>query len=486
MNSEQRGPLKALLILLTIFASIFLPGAQWGGFGSAVMAQQSQNCPCSFNQLAEQVSPSVVNISAVKVVKGGGGGFRFDSPFGEDDPLRDFFEKFFGQRFPKEFKQKALGSGFIIDREGFILTNNHVVESTDEILVKLIDGKEYTAKVIGKDPQTDLALIKIETDSPLQPLTLGDSEKLNVGDWVVAIGSPFGLGNTVTAGIVSAKYRRIGAGAYDDFIQTDASINPGNSGGPLLNMAGEVVGINTAIFSRSGGNVGIGFATPVNMAKDILAQLRTGKVIRGWLGVMIQQVTPQLKERLGLGSETGALVSQVTPGGPADKAGIKRGDVITSFDGHTVHEMNDLPILVAKTEVGKKIPVVVIRKGEKKTIQVVIAQMKEEKGEETPAETGAAPNLGLELENLTPDVSEKFNIPKNTGILVTEVESGSPADEAGLRPGDIILEIDQEEVTGGVQGFNKKMGNYPKGQSALLLINRKGNTLYLTLPIPKG
>lgn len=467
--------LGALLILGTMSVSLH----------SMAMAQPSQNCPCSFRGLAEAAGPSVVNISSMKVVKGGP--FRFDSPFGgEDDPLRDFFEKFFGQRgVPKEHKQKGLGSGFIIDPDGFILTNNHVVEATDEILVKLGDGREFQAKMVGRDPQTDLALIKIEPDKPLPALKLGDSEQLHVGDWVLAIGSPFGLVSTVTAGIVSAKYRRIGIGAYDDFIQTDASINPGNSGGPLLNMNGEVVGITTAIFSKSGGNIGIGFAIPANIARELLPQLRKGKVVRGWLGVMIQQITPQLKDKLGLSTEAGALVSQVTPGGPAEKAGIKRGDVIVSFDGQTVKEMNDLPFLVAKTEVGKKVPVVVLRKGERKTLQVTIAQMKEEEEDEERTETGVGPELGLGLENLSPELASKFGIPETSGVLITNVIEGSPADEAGLRPGDVIMEMDQEPVHG-VQEFARKIAGYPKGQAALLLINRKGNTMYATLAIPKS
>ena len=470
---------------MVFLGAILILGTMSISLQSMAMAQPSQNCPCSFRGLAEAAGPSVVNISSMKVVKGGP--FRFDSPFGgEDDPLRDFFEKFFGQRgAPREHKQKGLGSGFIIDPDGFILTNNHVVEATDEILVKLGDGREFQAKMVGRDPQTDLALIKIEPDRPLPALKLGDSEQLHVGDWVLAIGSPFGLVSTVTAGIVSAKYRRIGIGAYDDFIQTDASINPGNSGGPLLNMNGEVVGITTAIFSKSGGNIGIGFAIPANIARELLPQLRKGKVVRGWLGVMIQQITPQLKDKLGLSTEAGALVSQVTPGGPAEKAGIQRGDVIVSFDGQTVKEMNDLPFLVAKTEVGKKVPVVVLRKGEKKTIQVTIAQMKEEQEEEQRTETGVGPELGLGLENLSPELASKFGIPDTSGVLITNVIEGSPADEAGLRPGDVIMEMDQEPVQG-VQEFARKIAGYPRGQAALLLINRKGNTLYATLAIPKG
>jgi serine protease Do len=254
-----------------------------------------QGAPDSFSHLAKEAKKSVVNISTVKIIKRGGG---FRSPFGQDSPYHDFFERYFRDQVPRDFRQNSLGSGFIIDKDGFILTNNHVVEKTDEIKVKLANGKEFNAKIIGRDPKTDLALIRIETDESLTPLPLGNSEELEVGDWVVAIGNPFGLGHTVTAGIVSGKYRQIGAGAYDNFIQTDASINPGNSGGPLLNTQGKVVGINSAIYSGGGGNIGIGFAIPVNMAKDLLPQLKEGKVVRGWLGVMIQKITPELKEKL--------------------------------------------------------------------------------------------------------------------------------------------------------------------------------------------
>jgi serine protease Do len=328
--------------------------------------------PGSIAALAERANGSVVNISATRVTERSQ--WPFGDLFGKDNPLEDFFDRFFGEQMPRKFKQRGLGSGFIIDKDGYILTNNHVVEKTDEIKVILSDESEFDATIVGRDPKTDLALIRIETDKELLPLPLGDSDKLLVGDWVVAIGNPFGLGNTVTAGIVSAKYRRIGAGAYDDFIQTDASINPGNSGGPLLNLSGEVVGINTAIFSQSGGNIGIGFAIPVNMARDLIPQLRKGKVVRGWLGVMIQKITPELEEKLGLKGDQGALVADVTAGGPAEKAGIKRGDVIVSFDGKAVEEMNDLPYIVATTPVGKKVEVEIIRDGKKKQLEVEVGE----------------------------------------------------------------------------------------------------------------
>jgi len=272
----------------------------------------------SFSQLVKNASPSVVYISTVKTMKSGG---QMPMPFGQNDQFRDFFDRYFRDRIPKDYKQNSLGTGFIINKDGYIITNNHVVEKADEIKVTFTDKREFEAEIIGRDAKTDLALIRIKSDQDLTPLPFGDSDKLEVGDWVVAIGNPYGLGNTVTAGIVSAKYRKIGAGHYENFIQTDASINPGNSGGPLLNIKGEVVGINTAIFSQNGGSVGIGFAIPVNMAKDLLPQLKKGQVVRGWLGVMIQMITSELKDKLNLKDEKGALVADVTAGGPKGCAG---------------------------------------------------------------------------------------------------------------------------------------------------------------------
>lgn len=439
---------------------------------------QAVGVPGSFAGLAKSASPSVVNISTMKVIKGRG---VIPLPFGQSDPFRDFFQRFFHDQIPKDFKQQSLGTGFIIDKAGYILTNNHVVEMADEIKVKLSDGKEYEAKVIGRDSKTDLALIKIKPDEALRPLSLGDSDRLEVGDWVVAIGNPFGLGNTVTAGIVSAKYRQIGASSYDNFIQTDASINPGNSGGPLLNTAGEVVGINTAIFSEGGGNIGIGFAIPVNMAKDLLPQLKKGKVVRGWLGVMIQKITPELKEKLNLKDEHGALVADVTKGGPAEKAGVERGDVIVSFDGKEIKEMRELPFLVASTPVGKTVKVAVMRKGERKTLEVKIGQMKEEKEAEaaSPAET---PRLGMTVEELTPELAKNLGLTETSGIAVVQVEDDSPAAAAGLKPGDMILEIDQIPVKN-LKDFNHKIEKYKKGDTILLLAKRRGATLYMTLKV---
>jgi serine protease Do len=433
--------------------------------------------PGSFSQLAKNASPSVVNISTVKVVKGGG---QIPSPFGPDDPFREFFERFFGDRAPKDFKQRSLGTGFIIDKEGFILTNNHVVEGTDEITVTLADKREFAAKIIGRDPKTDLALIRIESDQVLSALPLGDSDKLEVGDWVMAIGNPYGLGHTVTAGIVSAKYRQIGAGAYDNFIQTDASINPGNSGGPLLNTAGEVIGVNTAIFSQSGGSIGIGFATPINMAKDLLPQLKKGKVVRGWLGVVIQNVTPELKDKLKLSTERGALVADVVSGGPAEKAGIERGDVIVRFDDKDISESDDLPYVVAATPVGKTVMVEVIRKGQRESIQVEIGELEEEEKPQVASE--ARPNLGLTVREITPELARNFGLSETSGVVIVQVQANSPAQEAGLAPGDMILEIDQVEVKD-LEQFNKMTEGYKAGDTILFLIKRRGSTLFLTLTV---
>jgi serine protease Do len=309
---------------------------------------------------------------------------------------------------------------------------------------------------------------------------MGDSDTLEVGEWVIAIGNPFGLGNTVTAGIVSAKYRQIGMGTYENFIQTDASINPGNSGGPLLNIKGEVIGINTAIFSRTGGSVGIGFAIPVNMAKELLPQLKKGKVVRGWLGVMIQTITPELKDKLDLKDEKGALVADVTSGGPADKAGVKRGDVIVTFDGKEIKEMKDLPYIVGSTPVGKEVTVEVIRKGRAERIQVKIGELEGEK--EAEVEVAEGPKLGLTVHELTPELAQGYGLTETSGLVVVDVEGNSPASEAGIRPGDLIVEIDQVPARD-LDRFNKIISGYRDGDTVLFLVKRRGTTLYLTLKV---
>jgi serine protease Do len=482
---KKRDSLKPTLLRAGVFTGLFLGFAVCGllgpiGTATAQKALLVPAAPGSFAQLAKSASPSVVNINVVKVVRRGA---QAPSPFGPNDPFREFFERFFGGQIPEEYKQGGLGTGFIIDTDGFILTNNHVVEGADEIRVTLANKREFPAKIVGRDPKTDLALVKIDSKGPLTPLPLGDSDRLEVGDWVVAIGNPFGLGNTVTAGIVSAMYRKIGAGAYDNFIQTDASINPGNSGGPLLNASGQAVGINSAIFSQSGGSVGIGFAIPINMAKDLLPQLKKGKVVRGWLGVMVQAVTPDLQAKLNLKDEMGALVADVVKDGPAQKAGIQRGDVIAAFDGKEIRESNDLPYLVASTPVGKTVKIEVMRKGKRKELKVRIEELVEEGQEPRKAEE-TKPSLGLTVQEITPEMAREYGLPEKTGILVAQIEDDSPAAEAGIRPGDIILEVDQIPVKT-VQQFNRKVQTYKTGDTILLLIKREGAAQFMTMRVGK-
>lgn len=367
----------------------------------------------SFSPLVKHASPSVVNISAVKIIKRSE---EIQLPFGNNDPLQEFFNRLFKHQIPPGSRQNSLGTGFIIDSEGFILTNNHVVEQSDEIKVRTADNREYSADIVGRDPLTDLVLIRIKPDDPLVSLFLGDSDKLEVGDWVVAIGNPFGLGHTVSAGIVSAMYRQIGAGPYDNFIQTDAPINPGNSGGPLLNTSGEVIGITTLIFSQSGGNIGIGFAIPVNLAKDLLPQLKKGKVVRGWVGINLQKITPELKATLKLKDERGALVAYVLAGGPADKAGIRRGDVIVSFDEKEIKDSNELPHMAASTTIGKAIVVEVIRMGQKQNFRVTIEELQEDI---EPLMTAAdRMELGMVLQQVTPELARKYDLPRTGGQIL--------------------------------------------------------------------
>ena len=330
--------------------------------------------PDSFAALVKEVKPAVVNISTTQVIRAPRGR---PLPFGPN--LDELFERYFGDRIPREQRTQSLGSGFLIDKDGYILTNNHVIERASMIMVKLSgNGREYEAKVIGRDPRTDLALIKIDARADLPVVRLGDSDALDVGDWVIAIGNPFGLAQTVTAGIVSAKGRVIGAGPYDDFIQTDASINPGNSGGPLFNARGEVVGINTAIFSETGGSIGIGFATPINLAKELLPQLKAkGRVSRGWLGVSIQPMTPELQRQLRLPTASGALVAEVMEGSPADRAGIQPGDLIIAFDGKEIRDSAELPRLVAATPLGKEVLVRLVRGAREVSVKVTIRELQE-------------------------------------------------------------------------------------------------------------
>ncbi len=430
----------------------------------------------NFSALAKQVQPGVVNIRTVKTTKEGGPVFRhfFGNPFGNRDP--------FGEGGPgREFKQRSLGSGFILDREGFIATNNHVVENADQIKVRLADEREFDAKVIGRDPKTDLALIQIEGAKDLSPLKMGDSERLEVGSWVLAVGSPFGLEQTVTAGIVSAKGRFIGAGPYDDFIQTDASINPGNSGGPLLNMSGEVVGINTAIVAQG---QGIGFAIPVNLAQNIVAQLKEhGSVTRGWMGVGIQDLTPELAQYYGLKDQKGVLVTQIFPGDPAEKAGIKTKDVIVAVDGKPVGTSRELSSAVAAMAVGREVPVKVLRDGKEQTVKVLLTERKDT---EATAKSAApeTEELGIRAADLNPETARRFGIDENEkGVLIAAVKSGSKADQAGLQQGDIVKEVNRVAV----QSVGELKSEFAKAKAgdAVPFLVKRGTTGFTVLKVTK-
>jgi serine protease Do len=416
--------------------------------------------PESVPELVERIMPSVINIRFTKLVKHPARGFR--SPYGA---------------IPEDFPENSLGCGFIIDEQGYILTNNHVIEKAEEIKVILSDEEEFDAKVVGRDPKTDIALIKIETTKPLQPVTMGDSEKLLVGESVIAIGNPFGLERTVTAGIVSAKGRVIGSGPYDDFIQTDASINPGNNGGPLINMRGEVVAINTAIIA---GGQGIGFAIPINMAKQILPQLKEkGKVTRGWSGVRVQKVTRELAKQFGLEKPEGALVAQVMVDSPAEKAGIQPEDIIIEFDRKKVNKMSDLARIVANTPVGKRVKVKLIRQGEEKIVDVVVDELKEEK----IAKAGwlaSGKELGLTVQELTPEIAKHLGIPQRSGVLVSEVKAGSPAQRADIRKGDVIKEINRRPIED-LQGYKREMARLKERGDILIMVQREENPLFVVV-----
>jgi serine protease Do len=373
-----------------------------------------------------------------------------------------------------------MGSGFVINPAGYIVTNNHVVDGASEILVKIDDGRELPGKVVGRDQRTDLALLKVETTG-LPVIPLGDSAALQVGEPVMAIGNPFGLERTVTTGIVSATGRVIGQGPYDDFIQTDASINPGNSGGPLINARGQAVGINAAIFSQSGGSVGIGFAIPINQAKSVVTQLAaTGKVTRGWLGVMIQPLTPELAKGFNVPGGGGALVASVQDNSPAARAGVKAGDVITEYDGHKLAQPGDLSKLVAATAVGRQVPLTIVREGKTMTIEAHVARMEE------PDQAAVAQNdegkepLGLSVETITPSVGRELGLADARGVVVRGVRDSSPAEKAGIRPGDVITELDHQPVANAAD-LKRLLAKHAKGAPVVVLLHRDGNSLYAAM-----
>jgi serine protease Do len=445
-------------------------GGQFWIEGSGHEAVVPKGVPASFADLAEESSPGVVNISTEKTVVG--------------HSLEDFFNFPFRQPFEPAPEHKhrvpSLGSGFVISPDGYIVTNNHVIEDVEKITVKFNDGKELPAEVVGRDPKTDIALIRVKAEHPLFALPLGDSDGVRPGEWVVAIGNPFGLEHTVTAGIVSAKHRDIDHGLYDDYIQTDAAINPGNSGGPLINLKGEVIGINTAINPRANT---IGFAVPVNMAKSILPQLRSqGHVTRGWLGVVIQDVTPEIAEAFELEDAKGALVSKVIEDGPAAQAGIQQRDVIVEFDGHPIDKFDDLPKVVAATPVDKQVKVVVIRDKEKVTLRPTIAALEEpelQRTSVTPQIDEGAEAFGMRVQELTEDLAQQLGLGSDSkGVVVSNVDPDGPAQEAGIRRGDVIVEVDRHEVSNPKE-LQKRLAD--ANDRALLLIRRGDTQLYVPI-----
>ena len=469
--------------IMEVLRSSFVPTAPGPDVqvASALPTGEVSRTPVSFADLAEKLKPSVVNISTTKTVRGGGS----RSPFGQGTPFDryfggdDFFERFFGDVPQRSFKQRSLGSGFIISHDGYIFTNNHVVEQADKIIVKLSDGREYEAKVIGKDAKTDIALIKIKPDDSLPVAETGDSDKLRVGDWVMAIGNPFGLEQTVTAGIVSAKGRVIGAGPYDNFIQTDASINPGNSGGPLFNMEGKVIGINTAIVAQG---QGIGFAIPISMAKSILPDLKAkGKVTRGWLGVSVQDITEEIAKSMKFKDRSGALIADVFKGDPADKAGLKSGDVVTEINDKKIRDTHELLMLIAGFRVGETVRIKVLREGQEKLINITIAERKEQAEIAAAGEAGEA--FGMTVQEITPEIAKHLGLAIKKGVIVVDVQEGSVADEVGIQPQDIILQVNKMKIET-MKDYTREIGKAAAGKNGILLLIKRGKSTFF-VPLSK-
>ncbi|MBI2881321.1 MAG: DegQ family serine endoprotease [Candidatus Tectomicrobia bacterium] len=485
--------LFAVLLAATFAAGLataFVTGKDFPGRRSAWSVAQAQAAAPdvrqeagglpSFRPLVERLTPTVVNIRVVRKVERSS--LSEESPFGED-PFPDFFRRFRegrpGRRVPPpEYRRQGVGSGFIYSRDGLIVTNQHVVEGAEDIRVTLSDGRTFSAKVLGRDAKTDLALLRITQKVDLPAVALGDSGHLAPGDWVLAIGNPFGLGHTVTAGIVSGKGRSIGAGPYDDFIQTDASINPGNSGGPLFNVRGEVVGVNTAILPNG---QGIGFSIPINLAREVIASLQAkGYVPRAWLGVQIQNLTPELAKAFGMKKPRGALVADVLSGGPAERAGFRRGDVIVGFAGQEVEDARALPRMVASAPAGKKVKIQVLREGKAQEIEVALDEMKDDAPPPARAEkTGF--HLGVQVRPLGAEETARLGLKADSALAVVSVQPGSPAERGGLRPGDVILEINGK-TAGRVEDL-RSAAAATQDKGLLLLVKRDRTNLYMAIPV---
>ncbi|ATX81117.1 serine protease Do [Mariprofundus ferrinatatus] len=454
---------------------------------AVVWAMPAHAIPESFADLAAEQADAVVNISTTQhVVQRGQQGLPPGFGFPPGSPFEDFFQDFLRNMPQQQQEKHSLGTGFVISADGYVVTNNHVVDGADEVVVKFNDGSELEAKIIGTDPKLDVALLKVK-GKKLKTVNVGNSDGLRVGDWVVAIGNPFGLGQTVTAGIVSAKGRVIGSGPYDDFIQTDAAINPGNSGGPLFNIKGEVVGINTAIYSRSGGNNGIGFAIPMNLARPVLDELKEkGHVTRARLGVHITDVNKETMQALGLKNREGALVPQVEAGSAADKAGIRAGDVIVSIDGEAIHKAHDLPIRVARHAPGDKVKLGIIRDGKLINLTATVEAMPDEQvaSNGQQKQENSKVRLGVVAENLTPDLGARLRTRVKKGVVVQQVQQGMPAANAGIQRGDVIYRINGKDVND-MQAFAKLADTFKHGEVLRVMMDRNGDQVFALVKLPK-
>jgi len=499
---QQRGPLAGRLGFVPGLLQSCLLAAPLALFLAAtplLVTPSFARGPDSVADVAEGLQDAVVNISTTQTLQGSAETTP-NGPGPKGSPFEEFFDDFFDDEDKEGLPRKvsSLGSGFVIDPAGLVVTNNHVIEGADEIIINFTDGtKLKVVKILGHDPKTDLALLKVEPKKPLKAVTFGDSTKMRVGDWVMAIGNPFGLGGSVTVGIISATKRDINAGPYDDFLQTDAAINRGNSGGPLFNMDGQVIGVNTAIISPTGGSIGIGFAVPSNSAVQVIDQLKQyGETRRGWLGVHVQNVTNEIATSLGLPEPKGALVAKVSPDSPAAAAGIEPSDVILKFDGQPIENMRSLPRAVAATPIGKSVAVELLRKGQSMDLTVTVGRLPESedvedtvKSEEEGAEPSPEPEhedlLGLSIAPLTEELRERYNIGKSIeGVIITEVKPNSPAAQKDVKPGDVIVEVTQEKVKQPQDVKARLLAVKKSGRRSVLLLlsDAKGELRFVAVP----